>query len=194
MENEIKTKILEESRRHFAQSGYSKTSLEKIAADCNISKKQIAQHFGNKEDLLIKIIEHETAIAKYKIYEAITTTNDPLLKLRNFTKAKINALSEIQEFYSTLLQDESIVKKFIIKTKQDFYNEETEIISTILKYGIQHGTFKIKDVSSTSRAIVTAIKGLTIPFPAVENIVDNLNKQIDELIDLIFKGIAKTKV
>src|SRR4030042_2050538 len=56
---ERRDKILEAARCRFRRFGYSKTTMEEIAADAGISKGTIYIYFRNKEDIFIELIRRE---------------------------------------------------------------------------------------------------------------------------------------
>jgi TetR/AcrR family transcriptional regulator of autoinduction and epiphytic fitness len=63
--------ILESARGRFQRFGYSKTTMEEIAADAGISKGTIYIYFQNKEDILIVLVEQEALKMERLIYHEI---------------------------------------------------------------------------------------------------------------------------
>ena len=53
---EIKERILQTTKEMFYKFGYSKVTMEEIAADLGISKKTLYKHFSNKEHILKEIV------------------------------------------------------------------------------------------------------------------------------------------
>ncbi|HRI99955.1 MAG TPA: TetR family transcriptional regulator [Hyphomonas sp.] len=52
---ETKEAVLRAARKHFAEDGYSATSLNAIAATAGVSKGALFHHFDSKEDLFLTI-------------------------------------------------------------------------------------------------------------------------------------------
>ncbi len=50
--------VLESACRLFGDRGYANTSLEDIAADCNLTIRPIYHYFGSKKDLFSAVTEH----------------------------------------------------------------------------------------------------------------------------------------
>ena len=53
--------VLDSACRLFGEKGYAETSLEDIAADCNLTIRPIYHYFGNKKSLFSAVTEHMSA-------------------------------------------------------------------------------------------------------------------------------------
>ena len=53
--------VLDSACRLFGEKGYADTSLEDIAADCNLTIRPIYHYFGNKKALFSAVTEHMSA-------------------------------------------------------------------------------------------------------------------------------------
>lgn len=56
-ESSTRAKILEAAKRKFLAGGYGATSVEEIAAEAEVSKQTVYNHFGSKETLFRALIE-----------------------------------------------------------------------------------------------------------------------------------------
>ncbi|MEM9191162.1 MAG: TetR/AcrR family transcriptional regulator [Myxococcota bacterium] len=54
---DAKSQILEAAKRHFADQGYSGTSLDQVIAASQTSKGTLYHHFGGKEGLYVAVLE-----------------------------------------------------------------------------------------------------------------------------------------
>ncbi|WP_199726052.1 TetR/AcrR family transcriptional regulator [Leptotrichia sp. OH3620_COT-345] len=50
-------KLIAISRRHFTQNGYSKTSLEAIAEEVQMTRGALYHHFKNKKTLFLSVLK-----------------------------------------------------------------------------------------------------------------------------------------
>lgn len=62
--------LLDVAEQVFAESGYTDTTMEQIAARAGITKPVIYDHFGSKERLLSAVVER----ARDELFEALVTT------------------------------------------------------------------------------------------------------------------------
>ncbi|HTX18976.1 MAG TPA: TetR/AcrR family transcriptional regulator [Bacteroidota bacterium] len=70
-ETEIRDRIIAYAREHFLHQGFSKVTLDEIAADLGMSKKTLYKYFENKEDLLRAGIE-ENLLQVSRAFDEIT--------------------------------------------------------------------------------------------------------------------------
>jgi len=64
--------VLDSACRLFGEKGYADTSLEDIAADCNLTIRPIYHYFGNKKALFSAVTEHVSA----RIIDTMVTDED----------------------------------------------------------------------------------------------------------------------
>lgn len=80
--------VLESACRLFGERGYADTSLEDIAADCNLTIRPIYHYFGNKKALFAAVTQHMSArIMDTLLHEEGT---DPGLMLQQSWRAFLN--------------------------------------------------------------------------------------------------------
>jgi len=75
-ETEIRDRIISFAREHFLHEGFSKVTLDEIAAELGMSKKTLYKYFEDKEDLLRAGVEENLRKISREI-ETITASNDP---------------------------------------------------------------------------------------------------------------------
>jgi len=75
-ETEIRDRIITFAREHFMHEGFSKVTLDEIAAELGMSKKTLYKYFEDKEDLLRAGIEENLRKISREI-EIIIASNDP---------------------------------------------------------------------------------------------------------------------
>src|SRR5262245_1213010 len=70
---ERRAQLIDVARRVFAQRGYEAVSVEEIAAEANVSKPIVYQHFGGKEGLYAVLVDREMDRIVAQMSEAIAT-------------------------------------------------------------------------------------------------------------------------
>ena len=75
-ETEIRERIISYAREHFMHEGFSKVTLDEIAAELGMSKKTLYKYFEDKEDLLRAGIEENLRTIAWEI-DKITASDGP---------------------------------------------------------------------------------------------------------------------
>jgi AcrR family transcriptional regulator len=70
------TNILDVAANIITQHGMSAATIERIAADADISKGLVYNYFPDRIDLLASLLEREHAVTSEKIIDAAESTDD----------------------------------------------------------------------------------------------------------------------
>lgn len=187
-ENDIKLRILTRAGEMFGQYGYSRVSMEEIAAGLGISKKTLYKYFSNKEHIVRELISSEKcevgAIIDGIIDDTEMPFTDKLKKLFGFVS------TQVVKFHGPMLQD-------LMKNHPDIWNDLKEFrrkntldkVSKLIKEGADKGLFR----SDVNQDIITHIY-----IGAIHNIIapDTVGQfqlppesVYKEIIKVIFEGI-----
>jgi AcrR family transcriptional regulator len=71
-------KILAAAEERFAERGYAASSLAEIAAQAEISKPVVYEHFDSKTDLFVSLLERQATELAAAVYERMDTLDDSL--------------------------------------------------------------------------------------------------------------------
>ncbi len=183
-----KETIVQVAQRLFSRFGLMKTTVDEIAKLARIGKGTIYYYFRSKEAIFEEVINKEFAFLKEKIQEAIHKEKTPQRKLRAFVLTKMLHLKELANYYSTLYDDYLEHYAFVEKARRRNVDEEMAIVQSILDDGVGKGIFFVKDIRLTALGVVSALKGLETPW-AFESDVPDLERNIDVLLNILFKGI-----
>ncbi|MFC7063297.1 TetR/AcrR family transcriptional regulator [Halobacillus seohaensis] len=100
--------IINKAIKLFAKKGFSSTSVQEIANECDISKGAFYLHFKSKDALLFEIFNHYSKEIQYKADEIQAMGLDPRTK---FTKQLIVTYQEIikhREFIIMQIREQAI--------------------------------------------------------------------------------------
>jgi AcrR family transcriptional regulator len=136
-------KIISVAGKLISQRGYKGTSLQKISDEVGLHKSSLFHYFKNKEELLLRILEHSTDEVSTKLRKIIIeNTLSPEEKLKEAIDNHLTLLSENFDRVNVYLnQIRSLSKKnqkiYLKKRKQ--YREDLEKIIEQMK---EKGYFK----------------------------------------------------
>ena len=182
--------IIKAAQNLFTRFGLKKTTVDEIARLAHIGKGTIYNYFKSKEDIFANVIEKETKLLGEKLSDAIQQAATPQEKLRAFVLTRMRYLKELTNYYRALIDDYLEHYPFIEKIRQKSLQEEINFVKDILDEGVKTNVFSIENTEMTAFVLVTALKGLEYPW-TVETSLENIGKNIDELLKVLFKGIEK---
>jgi AcrR family transcriptional regulator len=90
---ERREQLLDIGRRLFAERGLEGTSIEEIAANADVSKPVVYEHFGGKEGLYAVVVDREVE----RFLAMITRLLDGELSMPKFEYAAVELLSYIRD-------------------------------------------------------------------------------------------------
>ena len=188
--DETRDKILNAATTIFSKFGFHKTTVDEIARAAHKAKGSVYYHFKSKEELFQGVIDKEFQILRGELITAIDNGNNAKEKLANYITVRMKTLNELTNFYDALKNDYLTYLGFIEQIRQRYDAEETILIKSILTSGVNNNEFKINNVELTAPAILSALKGLEIPF-FIENKYNELETRLNVLIAILIRGIEK---
>ncbi|GAA1378577.1 TetR/AcrR family transcriptional regulator [Luteococcus sanguinis] len=107
---ERREQLIVVARRVFAQRGFEGTSVEEIAAQADVSKPVVYEHFGGKEGLYAVVVDREMRSLHEAIRSALTTPEATSRQLIEYgALALMDYLDENPDGFRILARDSSIV-------------------------------------------------------------------------------------
>ena len=187
-EKEVKERILRQAEQLFIQFGYSKVTMDEIAASLGMSKKTLYKFFPGKEALIKEMIttmkcsidEHIDAVWKNEKMDFM----DKLKSVMNFIGKQTTKLQ------GPLLEDLHKNIPEVWKEIHDFRRANAvERFTTFINEGIKTGVFR-KDIDRELIVLfyLHAIQGLINP-ETLSQLPYSANQVFDAIIRIIFEGI-----
>ena len=186
----IREAIIDIAREIFARYGYRKATMDAIARAARKGKSSVYYYFKNKEEIFQAVLDKEVNGIKREILNALVLATDPEEKFRTYVLTRMRIFSRIARSFRTFEYEYLEEYNFIQRLRENYDKYEMKMIKDILDEGIKKGVFALKDSPMTAFAIVVALKGFEYIW-ATENDFSKLEKTIDSLTDMFFKGILK---
>jgi len=180
--------ILKTSQNLFARFGLKKTTVDEIAKLAHIGKGTIYHYFKTKEQIFAEIIDKESRYLRQKIREAVQQARTPQEKVHAFVLTRLRTIKALTNYYSAMTDDYLQHYSFIEKARKDSFEEELNLVKSILEEGTASKVFTVEDTGLTAFAIVTALKGFEYPW-TVETSLADIEQNVNVLISVLFKGI-----
>ena len=139
-----RSKLLTAARREFAQNGLARARVDEIAARAGVNKQLVYHYFGDKDALYLAVLEW--------VYEEIRTQErklnleglPPERAIKKLIESSFDHLAAHPDFI-LLLNDENRNGARHVRSSvrlEDMHSPLVSMVSTILKQGVQAGTFR----------------------------------------------------
>jgi len=188
--------IISVAQKKFAQYGPRKTTIDEIAKGAGISKGLIYHYFTDKKDIYHAVIIKEIEQFESLLIDAVNKMDKPASKLIAYIKTKTNKMVETANFYrlSKVWIDEvsrDVIEIFIpeiMERIRDYRKKEIDMVSKIIKEGIERGDFKKIDSQKAAIFYINLFSFPEILLAIHEDYVD-INEMLDFSLNIFFKGI-----
>jgi AcrR family transcriptional regulator len=189
LKSDIREQIIETASQVFKKYGFKKTTMDEIAAAMYKGKSSIYYYFKSKDEIFEVVVENEIMALKKKLTEAIEVSSDPKEQLKLYIVTRMNALKDLINLYEAIKNDFLAHLEFINKMRERYNANEIATIKGILEHGNSIKVFHVENTELTATSILTAMRGLEMPF------LWEKNKDLEEqrtscLIDILFHGIV----
>ncbi len=189
-EKDVKEFIINTASSVFARYGFTKTTMNDIAAAVKKSKSSLYHYFTSKESVFLAIIDKEYLLVQDEISRAIAQEDTPQKKLFAFILTRLRTVQKLGNLYSVVKDEYAMHYSFIEQIRQRYDEEDMKALKNILQMGIAQGVFTIKDMETTAFSIYLAMKGLEPYWISEKDLTQNIN-QLRNIMDIIIYGINK---
>ena len=189
----IREHIINIAREIFSKFGFKKTTVDDIAQGLGKGKSSIYYYFRSKEEIYKEVINKEAEALRNEIYQKVINTDaNPKDKLRSYVLTRMRFLHKLANFNEALKNDYLKNFAFLEKIREKYDKEEHDIILNILHEGMKKNVFRSTEAEFAAMAFVTAMKGLEVAlFIKQEYSIENLEKRLDGMLEIIFYGLVK---
>jgi AcrR family transcriptional regulator len=181
-------RILESATDSFARHGYAGASLRQIATEVGVTHGAIMVHFGNKEALLMAVLDRWTTSSF-----SAQDTADGIARIRALTDLMREHLSERRfiELFMTMASEATDAAHPAHDLMVSRYEDIVARLASSLSYARDHEEIRWLDddeITRYARRIVAMMDGLQIQWlldPSVDLVAD-----FDDFIDALIQRIS----
>jgi AcrR family transcriptional regulator len=191
--DEVREHVVQSARQVFARYGYKKTVLDDISREAKKGKSTIYYYFKSKDEIFKAVVDAETEIRQAAINEQINSIDDPQQKLRTYIYVRMKTLKMVVNYYEAIKNDLLDNLYFVNQFRDNHFEAEIMQVKNMLLEGVEKGTFTIQNPELTAKTIVAALQGFEVPL-ILKNLTDEeLQRAIDEMLNILFFGIVAKK-
>jgi TetR/AcrR family transcriptional regulator len=191
--------ILNAARKRFAYYGFSKVTMDEIAADVGMGKASLYYYFPTKEKLFEEVVKQEKNQFFNDTRAMIEEKISPCEMLRRYAIRRIEHFRNLANLRALGFQQHGEMKTSFSELYKEFQQQEVKTLQQILQIGKKNGEFAIVNPQQSAEAIMQMLYGPRSWFlHKLERNLDDetfnlLEQATKEIVEIILNGIRKRK-
>jgi len=180
----------------IAKEGFHRATSDKIAAEAGIAVGTIYYYFQNKEDILAYIFQEEFEKRAHVLEELKKSSIHPLLKIRRQLEYHFQQVRDDDKVTKIILREKHL--PFSIPGGVKKFGGIPKFIQEVLDEGVASEQLRPCNPEVLSLAIFGIIEGIVGRYilekeQNANRSGDILDQAVDEINDLLWKGISAEK-
>jgi len=171
-------RLIEVARQLFARKGVENTTMNDIASASDKGRRTIYTYFKNKRDIFNAVIEQETDKLLMELEQIAERNCSSVEKIEAFIRVRFETMREIVSRNGSLRAGFFRDVRKVDRARKLITMRECEILTLILRQGIDAGVFAIDNPTHTALVIIHAIHGLDVPYIRDSLVEHGLNKDL----------------
>lgn len=192
---EKREKILEAAISVFAKKGIANTKMVDIAEAADIGKGTIYEYFRSKGEIFTAAFYYVVKKAENIISQRLSSTQDPLEKLRSFFdswkeifSSEFKDYMEIMlDFWAEGIRNKNQAAAFSLKK---IYDENRMMLKDILDECVAEGKIKPVNTKIAASIILGALDGEMVQWITDPHLF-SIEDSFDIMIEIIMNGLKK---
>lgn len=186
-------KILQSSRRIFAEKGYHNTSISDIIRDTELARGTFYLYYKDKEDIFDSILSELTKAISTQIFTldmAPAGNSDSFYQsLRQMAKNLFKVLGEHRELVQVIITTPFGADTEFDKKVEGFFDILTNVARLMIKRGIQAGYVVDHNLDLFSYMLVGTLREIVFQWIVKDRFSQTLEAEADQIIEIFMKGV-----
>ena len=193
MVSKTREKLIEVARQLFAHKGVENTTMNDIASASEKGRRTIYTYFKSKRDIYNAVVKNESELIVERLSVIPAQEVSPEEKLMNFIFVRFEAIKELVTRNGSLRAGFFRDVRKVERARRGTLSQEWSVLMSILKEGVEKGTFSIKHIDKTARVMLLCLQGLDVPYvrDSFADMDIEKNKLREYIHDFILNGIAR---
>ena len=196
VKNPKEKEIIEAARNRFAHYGFSKVTMEEIAADVEMGKASLYYYFPTKEDLFKSVIQKEQELFVKEIEALISKNLSSEKKLKDYVSKRLEYFQQLVNLGTLHVHSFVDIKIMFKELFWGFEQQELVLLHKIIEEGKDNGEFDRKLTKEATKIFLHLLQGLRLR--TIKSVNDNRMKKVNysELkedmlffVEIFLKGI-----
>lgn len=141
-------RIVRAAARVFAERGYTRTTISRIAQEAGVGKGTVYEYFSSKEELFFAVFEWLMQVYGIDVLKQIAVSQASVAKrLQSMAETLLGQWLEMLDFYSLVMEfwSASAALPMRDRFKQAFdqaYKEFRAVVASLLRQGMEKGELR----------------------------------------------------
>lgn len=191
--------ILEAAHRHFSHYGFSKVTMNDIAAELGMGKASLYYYFPTKEELFQAVLTAKHEDFLNEIYTVTNTKLSSAKKIRTYVEMRMNYFCEVLNLNLVDFQYWQSIRPHLKTTFRKLAQKEQQMLRQIMTEGVRAGEFNIRSTEKTAHALLQIMRGIRCQFiraiegPQVQIAeLQSLKREMLFVADIFIRGITES--
>ncbi|MEZ5308815.1 MAG: TetR/AcrR family transcriptional regulator [Pyrinomonadaceae bacterium] len=189
---ETREAILDATDKLLAQYGYSKMTIDDIAAAAGIGKGSVYLHFPSKVEIALSHVDRIIERLCERLIAIRDSGKEPETKIREMLFERVSfRFSSVQHYTEGINELLSSIRADLLERRRRHHAEEARLFASVIEEGIEKGVFAKADAMETAMSLIVATNSL-LPF-GLSTAELGLRKEIEDrakaLSDLLLSGL-----
>ena len=168
------------------ERGFSRVTVDELAARCGISKRTIYRYFKSKDEIIVSIVEEVMSEIEKKVTLALNSSTSPVEKLSAMVSALLKYVKRIN---TPFIYDLEKNFPLLWERVEQFRAERIQQAFDLILANGQNGFFKNIDQVVFTTALLAGIRSVVNPkFIMDQNL--SPEKAIQSLFEIFLYGIV----
>ena len=185
--------MIDVARQLFAKLGVENTTMNDIAIASHKGRRTLYTYFKSKDDVYKAVLKTELNKMYLDLQEVGNTQMPADEKLLLFLSTRFDPIKAVVARNGTLKADFFRDIWRVQYVRKSFDRKEIELLTEILKAGVEEGIFEMPDVKVTAEILHHAFRGLEVPYirGQINPLLNTTESNKENITYLIFQGIKK---
>jgi len=188
--------IIQAAKQRFARYGFTKVTMEEIAADVELGKASLYYYFPAKEDLFKEVIRSEQIEFIIEIKSLISRKLNASEKLKEYVDRRLDLFHKLLNLGTLIFHSPFLNNSMCRALFSEFENAELLLLDEIINAGKKSGEFNKDIKNKITKVLLHILQGLRLR--AIRDIKDNqidkstlseLRKEMDISVDIFTNSI-----
>ncbi len=185
------TEILEAARHVFALRGYHAATIDQIATHAGVAKGTVYLYFDSKRDLFLASLREGVLALHAEVAAQLRASPTPKSQLQAFINARFHYFSRNRDFFRIYYTEFPQLATVTGQPElQDLYEQQAQLLESVLADGIRSGHLRSCPVPSTARLVYDLIRS-ALAQHILNEPADNPHPEAT-VFNFIWKGISQS--
>lgn len=158
-----RTRLLETAAESFLRVGYAETSMQKIVSEAGGSAATVYQLFGNKEGLLIAVLQREFEHMQTHVFPEVAPDLPAAQALGALAERLLHYSVQPRSagFYRLLMSEGHRLEQIVVFLRRQIAEQIHEPIERCLRHACERGELVIAEPAPAARMLGYLMHGIT---------------------------------